>query len=57
MRWKISQHSHHDSRQIDLVAVLALVIIIIVAALRFFDGNSEPPSTAAFIVPSQSVHW
>jgi hypothetical protein len=36
--------------------VLALVIVI-VAAFRFFDGNSEPPSTATFIVPSQSVHW
>jgi hypothetical protein len=57
MRWKISHHGHHDSRQIDLVAVLALIIVIIIAALRFFDGSSEPPSTAAFIVPSQSVHW
>ena len=55
MRWKISHHGHHDARQIDLIAVLALIIVI-VAALRFFDG-AEPPSTAAFIVPSQSVHW
>jgi hypothetical protein len=56
MRWKISHHGHHDARQIDLVAVLALIIVI-VAALRFFSASSEPPSTAAFIVPSQSVHW
>jgi hypothetical protein len=55
MRWKFSHHGHHDSRQIDLVAVLALIIVI-VAAFRFFS-NSEPPSTATFIVPSQSVHW
>jgi hypothetical protein len=56
MRWKISHHGHHDSRQIDLIAVLALFIVI-VAALRFFSGSAEPPSHAAFIVPSQTVHW
>jgi hypothetical protein len=30
---------------------------LIVAAFRIFGGSSEPPSKAAFIVPSQSVHW
>ena len=55
MRWKIS-HNGHDPRYIDLVAALALLIII-VAACRFLSGGSEAPSTASFIVPSQSVHW
>jgi hypothetical protein len=55
MRWKISR-SGHDSRQIDLLAVLALLIVI-VAAYRYFSHNAEVPSTTAFIVPSQSVHW
>jgi hypothetical protein len=55
MRWKISRHGH-DSRQIDLLAVVALVIII-VAAWRYFGESPEPPSTTAFIVPSQSTHW
>jgi hypothetical protein len=55
MRWKISHHGH-DPRQIDLIAIVTLIILI-VAAFRFFSGKSEPPSTAAFIVPSQSVHW
>jgi len=55
MRWKIS-HRGHDPRQIDLAAVLALVIIII-AAYRYFVHNPELPSTTAFIVPSQSVRW
>ena len=55
MRWKIS-HLGHDPRQIDLLAVLALLIII-VAGYRYFDGNREPPSTTAFIEPSQSVRW
>jgi hypothetical protein len=55
MRWKIS-HRGHDARHIDLMAALALVIVII-AACRFFSGGSEAPSTAAFIVPSQSVRW
>ena len=55
MRWKISHHGH-DPRQIDLLAVLALLIVIIVA-WRYFDGRSEPPNTTAFIEPSQSVRW
>jgi hypothetical protein len=55
MRWKIS-HDGHDPRQIDLLAVLALLIII-VAGYRYFDGNPEPPSTTAFIEPSQTVRW
>jgi hypothetical protein len=55
MRWKISRHGH-DPRQVDLLAVIALVIII-VAAWRYFGENSEPPNTTAFIVPSQSTHW
>jgi hypothetical protein len=55
MRWKIS-HGGHDHRQIDLLAVLALVIVI-VAACRFFGGDSGQPNTTGFIVPSQSVRW
>jgi len=54
MRWKISPHGH-DPRQLDLIAVFALLILII-AALRFFD-NPEPQHTTAFIVPSQSMRW
>jgi len=54
MRWKIS-HWRHDTRRIDLIAALALVILI-VAACRILSGGS-PPSTAGFIVPSQSVRW
>ncbi|SDR94689.1 hypothetical protein [Bradyrhizobium canariense] len=55
MRWKIS-HRGHDPRQIDLIAILALIIVII-AACRFYSDNPTPPSTTAFIVPSQNVHW
>ncbi len=55
MRWKISHHGH-DPRQIDLLAVLALLVVI-VAAWRYFDDRSQPQSTTAFIVPSQSVRW
>jgi len=56
MRWKISHHGGHDHRQIDLLAVLALIVVI-VAACRFFGGDYRPPSNTAFIVPSQSVRW
>ncbi len=55
MRWKIS-HRDHDPRQIDLIAILALLILI-VAACRFFSGGSGTLSSTAFIVPSQSVRW
>jgi len=61
MRWKISHQDHHhgghDPRQIDLIAIIALLIVI-VAAFKFYSDSFEPPpSTTAFIVPSQSVHW
>jgi hypothetical protein len=55
MRWKIS-HRGHDPRQVDLVAILALLIVIVVA-WRIFDGGHAPPRTTGFIVPSQSVRW
>jgi hypothetical protein len=55
MRWKIS-HRGHDPRQIDLIAVLALLILI-VAACRFFASGPDAPRTTAFIDPSQSVRW
>ena len=55
MRWKISHHGH-DVRQIDLLALIALLIIIAVAC-HYFGGGAEPQNTAAFIEPSQSVRW
>jgi hypothetical protein len=55
MRWKIS-HGGHDSRHVDLLAAVALLILIL-AAWRFFSGPSENPGTSALIVPSQSVRW
>jgi hypothetical protein len=56
MRWKISHGDHHDPRQIDLVVALALVILI-VAACRFFSVGNDRPSNTTLIVPSQSVRW
>jgi hypothetical protein len=58
MRWKISHHHRgHDPRQIDLLAVVALSIVI-VAAYAFIAGYSAPPpNTTALIEPSQNVRW
>jgi hypothetical protein len=59
MRWKISHHlghGDHDPRQIDLIAIVALLIVI-VTALRFYDSDTQAPSKADFIEPSQTVHW
>jgi hypothetical protein len=55
MRWKISHHDH-DPRQIDLLAIIVIVIAI-TAAWFFFIHRADTKNTAAFIVPSQSVHW
>jgi hypothetical protein len=56
MRWKTS-HGGHDPRHIDLLAILALLILI-VAAWRFFEDDLRTPSsTSNFVVPSQSVRW
>jgi hypothetical protein len=55
MRWKIDHHGH-DPRQIDLIAIFALLILI-VAAFRFFNEPTSIPSKTALIVPSQSVRW
>jgi hypothetical protein len=38
------------------LAALALIIVII-AAWRFFESGSGTPKPFAFIVPSQSVRW
>ena len=56
MRLRISR-TGHDSRQIDLLAVLALLVIS-VAAWRYLDDSiTLPPSTTSYIIPGQSVHW
>jgi hypothetical protein len=55
MRWNTSRG--HDPRQIDLFAVIALVILIIAGCLYFTHHFTSPPHTTAFIEPSQSVRW
>ena len=55
MRWKISRHGH-DPRQVDLLAIIALLLAI-VAAWSYFAGSSPAPGTSASIVPGQSVRW
>lgn len=54
MRWKIRQRGH-DRRQIDLLAALAILILIVVLG-RYF-GQIQPPVTSTFIEPSQTVRW
>jgi hypothetical protein len=57
MRWKFSG-SGHDPRQIDLLAVIALLVIIGGACVYIADYATTPKnSSATFIVPSQSVRW
>jgi hypothetical protein len=55
MRWKL-RPSGHDPRQIDLLAALAIVIVVIAVGHYFFE-RPRPQQTSAFIVPSQSTRW
>jgi len=68
MRWKISRRLHdrihskicswgHDSRTLDLIAVVALLTFVIGSGLYLATSFAPQPSTTAFIVPSQSVRW
>ena len=41
MRWKISPHGH-DPRQIDLLAVVALLVVIIAASHFVRDTYAAP---------------
>jgi len=56
MRWNTSRHGH-DPRQIDLLAVIALVILIVAACFYFTHRIRPPAHPTAFIEPSQSVRW
>jgi hypothetical protein len=56
MRWKISP-SGHDPRQIDLIAIIALLILVTASGWYLTRSLATPPGTTAFIVPSQNVHW
>ena len=62
MRWTISHRGNdprvggHDPRQIDLLAVVALLIVI-TSAYLYFTHDFRKPSNTAFIVPSQNVRW
>jgi hypothetical protein len=56
MRWKISPDGH-DPRQIDLLAVAAIVVVILTAYVAIEHYASRPAGPTAFIVPSQSTRW
>jgi hypothetical protein len=55
MRWKL-QPSGHDPRQIDLLAALA-ILIVIAAVGHYLSGPAKTRVTSGFIEPSQTVRW
>lgn len=69
MRWKISPHlhfrlgpdlhkgHHHDPRTMDLFAIIALLMLVLGSGWYLATSFASPPSTTAFVEPSQSVHW
>jgi hypothetical protein len=56
MRWKISHHGH-DPRQIDLLAIVALLVVIVAAYAYYVHCGVLAPSNTAYVEPSQSVRW
>ena len=55
MRWKF-QRGGHDPRQIDLLAIVAMIVIII-AVGHFFSEPAKRRGTSSFFEPSQTVRW
>ena len=55
MRWKI-QPSGHDPRQIDLLAIVAMIVVVI-AVGAYLSEPVKSRLTSGFIEPSQSVRW
>ena len=53
MRWKF-RPSGHDPRQIDLLAAVA-ILIVIVAVGHYLTEHPKAHLTSSFIVPSQTV--
>jgi hypothetical protein len=56
MRGK-SSHDGHDPRQIDLLAVVALVLISLGGFVYLASHWAEPVTKTSFVVPSQHVRW
>ena len=56
MRWKISPRGH-DPRQIDLLAIIALIVVMVAAYALIVHFAATPQSTTAFIVPGQNARW
>lgn len=54
MRWKFSS-GDHDPRQIDLLAVLVIVVAIVL--IDHFLTSHPKPHVTSFIEPSQTVRW
>jgi hypothetical protein len=70
MRWKISPHFRlrlgpdsrggprgHDPKTLDMLAIIALLVLVVGSGWYLTTSLATPQSTTAFIVPSQSVHW
>ncbi len=64
MRWKISpkikeglNRKVHDPRTLDLLAVVALLVFVLGSGLYLTASLAPSPSTTAFMVPGQNVHW
>jgi hypothetical protein len=55
MRWKF-RPSGHDPRQIDLLAVLA-ILVLIVAVDHYGTEHPKNHLTSSIIEPSQTVRW
>jgi hypothetical protein len=56
MGWKLSPRGH-DPRQIDLLAVVALLVTIVAIGHYLIRTEHPTPRITNFIEPSQTVRW
>lgn len=56
MRWKKIGRTGHDPRQLDLLAIVVMVLIV-VAVGHFLIQPAKRSGTSSFFEPSQTVRW
>jgi len=55
VRLHIEKHGH-DPRQVDLVAVIVLIVLVF-GAICYLCGFAADPIMTGFLVPSENAYW
>lgn len=52
-----SDNHWHDRRLIDLIALIALIVVIACGVALWTSSRIAPEAHTSFIVPSQTTRW